>query len=218
VRNISELQLGYLAEDLLSLYWDWKFDEFLYVLREGVRQNWNKTYDRFDPPTMHEWCKAYLAARAIQIENDAFKAHQERKKAEKQPVKSELANHPLFDYFGARAQLEALTDADLLATFNAYRPGKAADQQFVANVAQEVINQRRARLYLSRIGQAIVGDEKDFNTYAVEIESERREREKAEDHAMRLALATGNNAAAGLPASQVPGLYDNLPDAPAFGS
>ncbi len=219
VRNMSDLQMAFLAEGLLELYWDWRFDEFLYVLREGVRQNWGKTYDRLDPPTMYEWCKAYLDARTIQIENDAFQAHQARKKFEKQPTKSELWQHPEFgsDYPDARAQLELLTDADLLATCQAYRAGQGTDQQFIADVAQEVINERRAAHYLARIGQAILGDEKQYATYAVEIESERRQREKAENRALRLAAAAGNNAAAGLPASPVPGLYDNLPDAPAFG-
>lgn len=208
VRNMSDMQMAFLAEDLLSLYWDWRFDEFLLVLREGVRQNWGKTYDRLDPPTMHEWCKAYQAARTLQIENEAFQAHQALKKAEALPVKSELRQHPQFgaDYPDARAQLDKLSDADLAATLQAYRKGQAADQQFIADVAQEVLNDRRAAFYLAQLAKQL----------PAETASDREAEVQAEAHRVQVAMLRGDRAAAGLPASTVPGLYDDLPDAPAF--
>jgi hypothetical protein len=208
VRNMSDLQMAFLAEDLLSLYWDWRFDEFLFVLREGVRQNWGKTFDRLDPPTMHEWCKAYAAARVLQIENEAFQSHQAHKKAELLPQKSDLRQHPQFgaDYADARAQLDELSDDNLTATLNAYRKGQAADQQFIADVAQEVVNDRRATYYLAQIAKQLPAQTK------ADTEAEAA----AEAHRVQAAMLRGDRAGAGLPASTMPGLYDNLPEAPSL--
>ncbi len=210
VRNMSDLQMAFLAEDLLALYWDWRFDEFLYVLREGVRQNWGKTYDRLDPPTMHEWCKAYLEARTIQIENEAFQAHQALKKAEKLPVKSDLRQHPQFgkDYDGVRQQLDALSDADLNATWRKYLTAQRPENKFIADVATEVVNDRRTLHYLSQIAK----------TLPAETASDREAEAEAEARRVEAAYVRGDRGAAGLPASSVPGLYDNLPDAPPFGT
>jgi len=210
VRNMSDLQMAFLAEGLLELYWDWRFDEFLYVLREGVRQNWGKTYDRLDPPTMYEWCKAYAAAREIQIDNESFQAHEALKKAEKLPIKSDLRRHPQFGahYGDARAQLDALSDADLKATWQQYRQLDGPENEFIAAVATEVVNDRRTLHYLSQIAK----------TLPAETASDRETEAEAEAHRVEAAYLRGDRGAAGLPASPVPGLYDNLPDAPAFGA
>ncbi|GAB3303534.1 hypothetical protein [Hymenobacter tenuis] len=59
VRNLSEVQITLLAQDLMERYWHWKFDEFIYVFREATAGRWGKVYDRLDAGTVHEWCKAY---------------------------------------------------------------------------------------------------------------------------------------------------------------
>ncbi len=210
VRNMSDLQMAFLAEGLLELYWDWRFDEFLFVLREGVRQNWGKTYDRLDPPTMYEWCKAYALARELQIEDEAHQAYKAQKKAELLPARTELRRHPKFgrDYEGARAQLEALTDADLNATWREYRQLHGEENNFIADVATEVVNERRTTHYLSLIAKSLPS----------QTAAEREAEKQAEADHIKALLAAGDRQGAGLPMVSVPGLYDNLPDAPAFGT
>jgi len=210
VRNMSDLQMAFLAEDLLSLYWDWRFDEFLYVLREGVRQSWGKTYDRFDPPTMHEWCRAYVAARTVQLDQEAYQTHQGFKKTELLPPKPPYNSQA---YYALRAALDKLSNQELVDGEAWYecRATRTEEQEFKLFVAKELVNERRATHYLLQIAR-------QFPEVAGKTPVERRAAERAEDHALELALLRGDRAAAGLPAEPVPGLYDNLPEAPVFGS
>lgn len=207
VRNMSDLQMAFLAEGLLELYWDWRFDEFLYVLREGVRQNWGKTYDRLDPPTMYEWCKAYSAARELQIENDALRAHDALKKAELLPPKPNLNSRA---YYELRAKLDKLSNQELVngEAYYQKKPNRTEEEEFKLFVATEMVNERRAAHYLAQIAQQL----------PPETASDRETEALAEARRVQLAVMRGDRAAAGLPASPIPGLYDNLPDAPAFGA
>ena len=190
VRNMSDLQMACLAEDLLALYWDWRFDEFLYVLREGVRQNWGKTYDRLDPPTMHEWCKAYREARAVQIEHEAHQAHEARRKAEGLPIRSELASTP--GYYALRERIAAQSDADLMkgGTYYASLEAPTEEQAFKLAVATEIWQERMAAQQLAALADSLPGS-------GLPTARELAELEKAQDVQLEFNLATGAYEAAG---------------------
>ena len=190
VRNLTDLQMACLAEDLLALYWDWRFDEFIYVLREGVRQNWGKTYDRLDPPTMHEWCKAYAAARAVQIEAESYQAHQAQKKAATQPLRSELAGEP--GYQAIRAKIEALDDDALYAGGCHYASieDPTPEQALKLAVASEVWRERQASAELRQLANSLPGSN-------LPTARELAAQEKAEDVQLEYNMATGAYEAAG---------------------
>lgn len=76
VRNMTNTQIGLLVMDLSTRYWHWRLDEFIIVMREGVAGRWGKVYDRFDAPTIHDWCAAYeTQVRAELIEHEALNQH-----------------------------------------------------------------------------------------------------------------------------------------------
>jgi hypothetical protein len=156
-KNLNDVQVAVLAIQLLVTYWYWRFDEFAFVLREAVAGRYGTTYDRIDSPTVNEWCAKYEAERGT-IQADQFE-HEARayKQAEQQPVRSELATHPTFgpDYAGVRAQLEALGDAQLKATWQHYQQAQRADNKFIAAVATEVVNERRKAHYLRQVAEGM---------------------------------------------------------------
>ena len=181
VRNMASLQMGILADELLELYWYWRFDEFLYVLKEGVRQTWGKTYDRLDPPTVHGWCKEYEQVRDAVVEHAANGRHLSYKKAER-AFQSRLATG--HDAQALRAELDALDtqtlvnglahyehrwreaagtactcDVDGVPYYEANPCLPEADLRKLA-VATELVAQRRAAHYLAQFGQRFpVADE-----------------------------------------------------------
>gem|GEM_PF-3915917 len=156
-KNLSDVQVALLAPELLRIYWYWRFDEFAYVLREAVAGRYGTTYDRIDAPTVHEWCLKYEAERGLIQANACEQQTREFKKAEQQPSASPLTTHPEFggDYAGARAQLEALSDGNLQATERHYRQQTGADNQFIADVAQEVISERNVALFARQLRERL---------------------------------------------------------------
>ncbi len=150
VRNMATLQMGILADELLELYWSWRFDEFLYMLKEGVRQTWGQTYDRLDSPTVHGWCLKYAEVRESLVEREAArKAEAFRKEERATKTVSGLAQNP--DYADVRAQLVALNDEQLNSTWRHYQTLAGEDNEFIAAVATEVVNERKRDFYLGHI-------------------------------------------------------------------
>lgn len=156
-KNLNDVQISLLASEMLRLYWYWRFDEFSFVLREAVAGRYGTTYDRIDAPTVHAWCASYEADRNATQAHLAEHEARAYKLAEQQPVRSELATHPTFggDYAGVRAQLEALGDAELNATWRRYLSAQRADNQFIGAVATEVVNERRKAHYLRQVADRV---------------------------------------------------------------
>jgi hypothetical protein len=174
VRNLTDMQIMLLANELPTRYWHWRIDEFAYVFREAVAGRWGKAYDRVDPPTVQEWCAAYDAERqeqvAVQAESEAAKL----KAAEKQTAPpSEIALAYL------RARMEVHSDEELQAGFHYYQ-------------ANPTKPDAAAKCWL-----------------AATILEERAAKPAPEAKPAKPVVVTP---------TAVPGLYDNLPDAPAFGS
>lgn len=61
VRNLTNVQVLLLSQQLLERYWHWRIDEFAFVFNEAVAGTWGKVYDRIDPGIVHEWCTQYEA-------------------------------------------------------------------------------------------------------------------------------------------------------------
>ncbi len=204
-KNLNDVQIAVLAGQLLRDYWHWRFDEFALVLREAVAGRYGTTYDRVDGPTINGWCQLYEAQRNA-LEADATE-QQVREWKRQQPTRSPLAADPDFGshYADARQQLEALSDADLVATGRQYRQQADAESQFILAVALEVHGERTAARKLRELLATLPGKE-------LPSARELHVRQQAQDHAVELALAQGQREAAGLAPTPMPGLYDNLPE------
>lgn len=156
-KNLNDVQIALLASEMLRIYWHWRFDEFSFVLREAVAGRYGTTYDRIDAPTVHEWCAKYEADRNIMQAQQVEQEAQAHKLTEQQAPRSELAEHPRFgdEYQGVRAQLEALNDGELNATWRHYLTAQRADNKFIAAVATEVVNERRKAHYLRQLAERV---------------------------------------------------------------
>ena len=155
VRNMANVQMGILADELLERYWFWRFDEFLYVLKEGIAQTWGQTYDRLDPPTVHGWCLAYQELRDQQIEHEAQQRATAFKKAEAAAPRPAVLNSAA--YYELRARLEQLSDQELVngEAYYAAIDDRTQAQEFKLFVASEVANERRAAHWLRQIAKAL---------------------------------------------------------------
>jgi hypothetical protein len=172
-KNLSNVQAALLASEMLRIYWHWRFDEFSLVLREAVSGKYGTTYDRVDAPTVHEWCAKYELARSELEAAASEQQAREFKLAEKQPAKNPLASHP--DYQGARQQLEALSDGHLVATARHYRHQRTADDQFIADVADEVIGERNLALVLKPIRERLEAQPKKALTLREQIAAQHQD-------------------------------------------
>lgn len=65
-KKLNDAQMAVLALDIKKRYWFLKFDELVYILREGVAGKWGKSYSRIDAETVHAWFQRY-----IETERDA---------------------------------------------------------------------------------------------------------------------------------------------------
>lgn len=61
-KKLNTIQAAMLANDIAQRYWQLKFDEVVYVLREGSNGRYH-TFDRIDPGVIHGWFAEYQAER-----------------------------------------------------------------------------------------------------------------------------------------------------------
>lgn len=103
-KNLSNLQISLLANDIRQRYWFLKFDELVYILREGVAGRWGRSYSRMDTETVHSWFNTYInTERDAVIEQASHNAAVQFKKQEAAPVSDPK---PMPDHI--RQELEAL--------------------------------------------------------------------------------------------------------------
>lgn len=150
VRNLTEVQVALLANDLLERYWFWKLDEFTYLCREAIAGRWGKAYDRIDPPTVHEWCLAYAAVRdqlLAEVTEQEAKAHKLAEQA-KQPRRAD--NEHAF-----RAVLDTKTDEELQRGIRYYEANPHLPHaKLKAELAAEVLlDRKRLQLLKSVVEQ-----------------------------------------------------------------
>ncbi len=107
-RNLSDVQVALLVDDLLERYWHWRFDEFVYLCREAIAGRWGCHYATIDAPTVHSWCLAYAEVREAELERAAEQEHKARRLAENAAGPARAANEQAF-----RRHLETLSDEDL---------------------------------------------------------------------------------------------------------
>lgn len=141
-KNMNDVQVGLLADDMLERYWSWRFDEFAYVLKEAVGGRWGTTYDRIDAATVHGWCQKYEAQRTEQLEADAERKHKAHRLAEANREKIEAEAMELL-YF--KAKLAAMSDEQLLAGIRFYEAHPAAPHaEIKIDAARDVLAERVA--------------------------------------------------------------------------
>jgi len=168
VRNLTEVQVALLANDLLERYWHWKIDEFVYLCREAIAGRWGKAYDRIDPPTVHSWCLAYAEVRDALLADAAQLEAKQHKQAEKTTTR--FANEQ-----EVRRYLEQLSDAELeygIAYYGRHPEEPQADVK--AQLAAETLLDRK-RLALLR--SVVLSED---STYAEEVSEEEYRRFRAE--------------------------------------
>lgn len=105
-KKLNTLQASMLANDIAQRYWQLKFDEVVYVLREGANGRYH-TFDRIDPGVIHGWFNEYLAERDELVE---ALAHNQMI-AEKR--ESELANTNTAELLNGLPQSEAAPKIDV---------------------------------------------------------------------------------------------------------
>lgn len=141
-KNLNDIQVGLLANDMLERYWHWRFDEFAFVLKEATAGKYGTAYDRIDAPTVHGWCLKYEAQRDELIEAEAQKKHKANRVAEanREKIPGEAMEVVYF-----KAKLAALSDEQLLAGIAYYE--EHPDQPFAAvkiDTARDVLGDRIA--------------------------------------------------------------------------
>ena len=179
VRNLTDVQITLLVPDLLERYWHWHFDEFLLVLKEGVAGRWGKVYDRIDPPTVHEWCRAYDEIRGAELERQAQQQAKQHLLAERTTAPKRYDNEHEF-----RGHLETFTDEQL-------RQGIAWYEQHPEDPFSEIKLRLACEVLLDRkrleLLKAVVAKANDGGTYAREASEEEYQRFKASFVAERAA-------------------------------
>lgn len=82
-KKLNDAQIALLATDIRTRYWFLKFDELVYILREGVAGRWGKSYSRMDTEVIHAWFQQYInTERDAVIEQASLKEAFELKKRE----------------------------------------------------------------------------------------------------------------------------------------
>lgn len=99
-KKLNTLQAAMLANDIAQRYWQLKFDEVVYVLREGANGRYH-TFDRIDPGVIHGWFAEY------QIERDALVEHLAHNQMIADKQATELANTNIMAYLHNQPQIEA---------------------------------------------------------------------------------------------------------------
>lgn len=66
-KKLNTIQASMLANDIAQRYWQLKFDEVVYVFREGANGRYH-TFDRIDPGVIHGWFAEYLKERDALVE------------------------------------------------------------------------------------------------------------------------------------------------------
>jgi len=142
-RNLSDVQVALLVNDLLARYWHWRFDEFVYLCREAIAGRWGCHYATVDAPTVHSWCVAYAEVRDAEVEHAAEQQRLATQRAERQVGPSRADDEQAF-----RRHLESLSDEQLqqgIAYYQHYADAPHAALR--VELAAEVLLDRK-RLYL----------------------------------------------------------------------
>lgn len=156
-KKLNTIQASMLANDIAQRYWQLKFDEVVYVFREGANGRYH-TFDRIDPGVIHGWFSEYLKERDELVEALAHNQMIAEKKA------SDLANQNTVEYLNNLPQsdgkpavdihrsylknrMEASTDEDLHKGVAYYtRNQHLEDAALKVELAQEVLQERATRL------------------------------------------------------------------------
>jgi hypothetical protein len=138
VRNLTDMQIMLLANELPARYWHWRLDEFAYVLKEAVAGRWGKVYDRLDPPTVQEWCAAYDAERQELVATEAESEAAKLKASEKQAgPPTDMARAYL------KARMEAQSDDVLCEGYDYYRANPTKPEAALkCELAMEILAER----------------------------------------------------------------------------
>lgn len=108
-KKFSSLQLAVLAQDIKTRYWFLKFDEIIYVLREGTAGKWGKSYSRLDTEVVHAWFQVYISTeRDAAVELASYNESVAYKKQEAAPVQEvkPMPDHIQEQLAALRKQLE----------------------------------------------------------------------------------------------------------------
>lgn len=88
-KKLKTIQVPLLVQDMMTRYWYLKFDEIVYVLREGITGKYGRLFGAFDAMTVHEWFTAYLPERDEEIERRAYAERIKHKEGAKEVLNGE---------------------------------------------------------------------------------------------------------------------------------
>lgn len=156
-KKFNTIQVSMLANDIAQRYWQLKFDEVVYVLREGTNGRYH-TFDRLDPGVIHGWFTEYIAERDALVEQLAHNQMIAERKA------SEVANTNVAEFINGlpqseapkginvhrsylKSQLSTYTDEDLQRGANYYAANpRKPEAALKLELAKELIQERADRL------------------------------------------------------------------------
>jgi hypothetical protein len=189
-KNMSDVQVAILANDLLKAYWYWRFDEFAYVFGQALRGRWGTTYDRIDAATVNEWCAKFGAEREVLLTAESEAQANDYKRIELDGP----AEPPLSP--AARAlcpELEQLSDEALQQGIDYYASlANPTPEQSTKLEAADAVAMERNRVRWAAHLLSLFRADIDGRTLA-----ERVAETKQKTHAVGVALLQGNWQAAG---------------------
>ncbi len=163
-KNLNDVQVGLLANDMLERYWHWRFDEFAFVMKEAVGGRYGTSYDRLDAPTVHGWCAIYDAERSALIEAAAEKRHKANRLAE--AGRESLLPDEQMPALYFRAKLEAMPDEELRRGIRYYWPQRAEAMPAKKISIAVAILRERAAWALHEATRPRTADEKESEYHA----------------------------------------------------
>lgn len=163
-QKLNTAQITLLTVEIIEKYWYMKFDELVYVLREGSAGKFSKLYGRLDTEIVHSWFTAYeTGERQRLIDDEAYAQHLEYKSAEGGKVLEVLTDEQLKEFYAKApsirtqmpkkelpknnlealtAQCKALPEAELTELYNQARQFQAVEVMEV--LANELATRKAA--------------------------------------------------------------------------
>lgn len=162
-KRLGAVQVALLVQDIMNRYWRLKFDEIVYILREGVTGKYGKLYGAFDAMVIHGWFDAYITGERDElIERQAYDNHIKHKEGAKevldpetlqafysrsksfipQPdIRAPLGKNPLSEYEAFKIRCQGLEVGELARLMEEARELNPA----MTIIIQEVINLKQSK-------------------------------------------------------------------------
>ncbi len=171
-KRFNTAQVSLLANEIVSDYWYLKFDEVVYVLRQGAKGKYH-TFDRIDAGVIHGWFNEYLVEREALVAAAAQEEARLHRLAEQATRKPRYANE-----HEVRAYLNGLSDDELLRGIDYYQrnPSEAQAAIKLALATEVLLDRKKMQMLKNAVGQP----DETGHTFAEELSEEDYRRYRAE--------------------------------------